>query len=94
MNDDTSKLNDFLKIYDSCFADSIPDELPPSRGVDDHRIDLIQASAPPNKAPYRISLAQQEEIMSQVNELLDKTRPSSSPYCSPILLVQKLDTTV
>ena len=70
MNDDAQKFNDFLKAYDACFADSIPDELPPSRGVDDHRIDLIYGSAPPNRAPYRVSLAQKEEIMSQVNELL------------------------
>ena len=77
----------------ACFADSGLDELPPLQGVDNHRIDLIYGSAPPNRAPYRVSLAQQEEIMSQVNELLEKgmIRPSSSPYCSPILLVQKKD---
>ena len=69
MNNDVSMLNYFLKMYDSCFADSIPDELPPLRGVHNCRIDLIQGSSSPNKAPYHILLAQQEEIMSQVNEL-------------------------
>ena len=53
-------------------------------------IDLIPRIAPPNR-PYRVSRAQQEEIMSQVHELLEKglIRPSSSPFCSPVLLVQK-----
>ena len=57
---DTNKLNEFLHSYSSCFFDKIPNELPPSRGEDDHRIDLIQGSTPPNTAPYRVSLAQQE----------------------------------
>ena len=50
-------------------------------------------SAPPNRPPYHVSHAQQEEIMSQVNELLEKglIRPSSSPFCSLVLLVQKKD---
>ena len=51
VNDDAQKFNAFLKSYDACFANSIPDELPPSWGVDDHRIDLIYGSAPPNRAP-------------------------------------------
>ena len=91
---DMSNLNEFLHSFDSCFADKIPNELPPSRGDDDHRIEFIQGISPPNRAPYRVSLAQQEEIMAQVNELLEKGMirpPSSSPYCSPILLVQKKD---
>ena len=29
VNDDAQKFNDFLKSYDACFADSIPNELPP-----------------------------------------------------------------
>ena len=91
--DDANHLNEFLHSYSSCFAHKIPNKLPPSRGDDDHRIDLIQGSSPPNRAPYRVSLAQQEEIMTQVNELLEKgmIHPSSSPYCSLILLVQKKD---
>ena len=66
---------------------------PPKRGDDDHRIDLIPGSSPPNRAPYRVSYAQQEENLMQVNELLEKgmIRPTSSPFCSPVLLVQKKD---
>ena len=83
----------FLNEFSYCFTNSIPSELPPSKGEDDHRIELIPGVAPPNKPPYRVSLAQQEEIMTQVNELVEKVmvRPSSSPFCSPVLLVQKKD---
>ena len=47
--------DEFLKQYHDCFSDSLPDELPPVRGVDDHRIDLVPGSAPTNKPPYRVS---------------------------------------
>lgn len=62
----------FLGEYASCFTESIPGELPPSRGEDDHRIDLIPGTTTPNKPPYRVSLPQQEQIMAQVNELVEK----------------------
>ena len=83
-----------LKEYENCFADSLPNELPPPR-PEDHTISLIPGSSPPNQPPYRVSLMQQEEILKQVNELLEKglIRPSTSPYCSPVLLVQKKDGT-
>ena len=86
VNDDTPV--EFLKQYQDCFSDSLPDELPP-QGVDDHRRDRVPGSAPTNRPPYRVSRAQQEEIMSQVQELLEKglIRPSSSPFYSPVLLV-------
>ncbi|MCO5546950.1 hypothetical protein L7F22_000389 [Adiantum nelumboides] len=63
-------LHSFLNEHAELFIDDIPSELPPKRGDDDHRIDLIPGSSPPNKPPYRVSHAQQEEIMSQVNELV------------------------
>ncbi|MCO5558384.1 hypothetical protein L7F22_011966 [Adiantum nelumboides] len=52
-------------------------------------------SSLPDKPPYRVSQAQQEEIMRQVNELVEKgmVRPSSSPFCSLVLLVHKKDGT-
>ena len=93
VNNDVSKLNYYLKIYNSCFIDSILDEWPPPWGVDDHRIDLIQGISLPNKDPFCVSLAQQEEIMDQVNGLVEKGMiwPSISPFCSHILLMQKKD---
>ncbi|MCO5552450.1 hypothetical protein L7F22_005961 [Adiantum nelumboides] len=85
----------FLNQFQDVFIDDIPGELPPKRGDDDHVIELLLGSSPPNKPPYRVSQAQQEEIMRQVNELVEKSmvRPSSSPFCSPILLMHKKDGT-
>ena len=39
---DTNNLDEFLHSFNSCFADKIPNELPPSRGEDDHRIALYK----------------------------------------------------
>ncbi|MCO5546964.1 hypothetical protein L7F22_000403 [Adiantum nelumboides] len=68
-------LHSFLNEHAELFIDDFLSELPPKRGDDDHRIDLIPGSSPPNKPPYRVSQAQQEEIMSQVNELVQKGMP-------------------
>ncbi|MCO5556360.1 hypothetical protein L7F22_009908 [Adiantum nelumboides] len=89
------ELSNFLNQFQDVFIDDIPGELPPKQGADYHTIELIPGSSPPNKPPYRVSQAQQEEIMRQVNELVEKgmVRPSSSPFCSPVLLVQKKDDT-
>ncbi|MCO5612703.1 hypothetical protein L7F22_066972 [Adiantum nelumboides] len=89
------ELSNFLNQFQDVFIDDVLGELPPKRGNDDHTIELIPGSSPPNKPPYRVSQAQQEEIMRQVNELVEKemVRPSSSPFCSPVLLVQKKDGT-
>ncbi|MCO5548531.1 hypothetical protein L7F22_001991 [Adiantum nelumboides] len=67
-NDLQSILNEHVELS----LDDILDELPPKRGDDDHRIDLIPRSSPPNKPPYQVLQAQQEKIMLQVNELVQK----------------------
>ncbi|MCO5578145.1 hypothetical protein L7F22_031983 [Adiantum nelumboides] len=66
------ELSKYLNQFQDVFIDDIPGELPPKRGDDDHAIELIPGSSPPNKPPYRVSQAQQEEIMRQVNELVEK----------------------
>ncbi|MCO5607608.1 hypothetical protein L7F22_061805 [Adiantum nelumboides] len=65
------EIEKWLKQYSELRYD-IPRELPPKRGDDDHMIELISGSSPPNKPPYRVSQAQQEEITRQVNELVDE----------------------
>ena len=49
---------EFLKTFNECFVDELPQEVPPSRGEDDHKIDLIPGTSPPNRPPYRILYAQ------------------------------------
>ncbi|MCO5585997.1 hypothetical protein L7F22_039934 [Adiantum nelumboides] len=88
-------LQSFLDEHAKLFIDDIPNELPPNRGDDDHRIDLIPGRSPPNKSSYQVSQAQQEEIMLQFNELVQRGMliPSSSPFYSLVLLVHKKDGT-
>ena len=78
LNDPKSKtkeelgLANFLRYLQDIFmVDNIPSEMPPSRDVVDHGIDLIPGLTPPNKPPYQVSQAQQGEIMrGQVDELV------------------------
>ncbi|MCO5570450.1 hypothetical protein L7F22_024172 [Adiantum nelumboides] len=53
----------FLNGFSDCFSNSLPDELPPKR-PEDHSIDLVPGSSPPNRPSYRVSAAQQKDIMS------------------------------
>ncbi|MCO5589307.1 hypothetical protein L7F22_043273 [Adiantum nelumboides] len=82
----------FLQQYSDCFSDSLPSQLLPER-PEDHAIDMVPGNSPPNRPAYRVSAAQQKEIMSQVEELLKKglIQHSSSPFCSLVMLVQKKD---
>lgn len=69
-----------------------PTELPPSRFYD-HQIPLLPGAVPVNSRPYRYSPKHKDEIERQVKELLavGLTTPSTSPFASPVLLVQKKD---
>nr|GEU99931.1 putative reverse transcriptase domain-containing protein [Tanacetum cinerariifolium] len=80
------------------FLDVFPEELPgisPERQVE-FRIDLIPDANPIAKAPYRLALSKMKELMSQLQELLDKgfIRPSSSPWGAPILFVKTKDSSM
>jgi hypothetical protein len=69
-------------------------KLPPHRSYD-HAIPLLPNSAPVNSKPYRYSPHHKDEIEKQVQELLADglITPSTSPFASPVLLVQKKDGT-
>ena len=69
--------------------------LPPDRQVE-FKIDLVPGAAPIARAPYRLAPAEMKEMMSQLQELLDKgfIRPSTSPWAPPVLFVKKKDGTM
>jgi hypothetical protein len=79
-----------LDEFDDVF--NMPTELPPDRGVS-HRIDLQPGHTPPARKPYRISIAEMDEMKRQIEQLLDAghIRPSSSPFGAPVLFVRKKD---
>ena len=77
------------------FPDVFPKELPgmpPDRDIE-FLIELLLGTGPISKTPYRMPTKDLEEIKKQIKELLDKgyIRPSSSPWGSPVLLVEKKD---
>ena len=77
------------------FPDVFPEELPdmlPDRDIE-FLIELLPGTGPISKRPYRMPTKDLEEIKKQIKELLDKgyIRPSSSPWESLVLLVEKKD---
>jgi hypothetical protein len=71
-----------------------PTSLPLRRHCD-HSIPLINGAQPISIRQYRYSPKLKSEIESQVSELLQNgmIQPSTSPFSSPVLLVQKKDQT-
>jgi hypothetical protein len=61
----------------------------------DHHIPLLPNVVPVNSKPYRYSPLHKDEIENQVKALLAAGLivPSTSPFASPVLLVQKKDGT-
>ncbi|KAI3724050.1 hypothetical protein L2E82_35815 [Cichorium intybus] len=85
--EDIKVVNEFPEVF--------PDDLPPIRQVE-FRIDLVPGASPIARAPYRIAPTEMRELMSQLQELLDKgfIRPSFSPWGAPVLFVKKKDGTM
>ena len=72
--------------------DELPNELPPARSICHHK-DSIPGASLPNKAAYRLTPLENEEIKQQVYELLEKglVKESLSPCVVPIVLSPKKD---
>jgi hypothetical protein len=92
---DGKSLEDIMVVCE--YPDLFPEELPvmpPGRDVE-FVIDLLPGTAPISKHPYRMSSTQLLELKKQIKELLEKgfIRPSSSPWGSPVIFVEKKDGT-
>eukprot|EP00253_Pinus_taeda_P014867 PITA_14867 len=84
------EIQEMLDSYCDIIVDDLPDELPPIRKISRH-IDLIPGENLPNKAAYKMTPIENEEIKKQVQELLDKglIRESFSPCAVPTVLSPK-----
>ena len=75
------------------FPDVFPEELQgiPLEMEVDLSIEILLRTIPMSRAPYRMAPTELKELMSQLQELLDKgfIRPSVSPWGAPILFVKK-----
>jgi hypothetical protein len=63
-------MNQLQEEYRDVFPDELPKQLPPSREFD-HRIELTTEAQPFSRAPYRLSLLEQDELKKQLTELLE-----------------------
>eukprot|EP00253_Pinus_taeda_P029988 PITA_29988 len=90
ISDLPGEVQKLLQEFGDIVVDDLPDELPPRRGIS-HCIDFIPGASLPNKAAYRMSPKDHEEIKKQVQELLDKglIRESMSPCAVPTVLAPK-----
>jgi hypothetical protein len=73
-------------------VDELPNSLPPIRSIN-HHIDLIPGASLLNKATYRLTPQENEEVKRQVQDLLDKglVRESLRPCAVPTVLSPKKD---
>ena len=90
---ETTSIKDVPVVQE--FEDVFPEDLPgvpPEREVE-FRIELIPGAKPVAKALYRLASSELQELMTQVQDLLDKgfIRPSVSPWGAPVLFVKKKD---
>jgi hypothetical protein len=80
MDDFPEEVQELLDNFADIVVDELPNSFPPIRNIIYH-IDLIPGERLTNKATYRLTPRENEEVKSQVQELLDKglVRESLSP---------------
>ena len=85
-----AEIQKLLEEYVDIVVDDLLDGLPPVRSIN-HHIDLILGASLPNKAAYRMTLAENAEISGPVQELLNKglVRESLSPCVVRTMLSPK-----
>jgi hypothetical protein len=90
MDDLPEEVQELLDNFADIVVDELPNSLPPIRSIN-HHIDLIPGESLPNKATYRLTLRENEEVKNQIQELLDKVlvRESFIPCTVPTVLSPK-----
>jgi len=88
-------LPDCAKGFESVFAKEDFDILPEHRQWD-HAIELIQGSEPKSSKVYPLSLVEQKELDSFLEENLrtGRIRPSKSPMAAPVFFIKKKDSSL
>jgi hypothetical protein len=92
IDDLPEEIQELLEEFADIVVDELPCSLPPIRSIS-HHIDLIPGVSLPNKAAYRLSPQENEEVKKQVQDLMDKglVRESLSPCIVPTVLSPKKD---
>nr|AHN53416.1 putative gag protein [Nuttalliella namaqua] len=90
---DAERLALLLRQYADCFSSTPGVRQTP---LTKHRIVMNDDARPVRRTPYRVSAKERDAIRSQVRDMLaeDVIQPSSSPWASPVVLVQKKDGTL
>jgi len=85
-------LLDCAKGFESVFAKENFDILPEHRQWD-HTIELVPGSEPKSSKVYPLSLVEQKELDSFLEENLrtEQIRPSKSPMAAPVFFIKKKD---
>ena len=83
-----------MEAFEDVFPKDLPTELPLIRDIQ-HAINLELGSTIPNKAAYRMTVMEKDELLRQVQELLTKgyIKENISPCAVPTLLIPKKDGT-
>jgi hypothetical protein len=92
VDDLPDEIQELLREFTDIIVYELPHSLPPMRSVS-HHIDLIPGVSLPNKAAYRLTLQENEDVKTQVQELLDKglVREILSPCGVSTMLSPKKD---
>jgi hypothetical protein len=92
IDDLPEEIQKLLEEFVDIVVDELPCSLPPIRSIS-HHIDLIPGASLPNKAAYRLTPQENEEVKRQVQDLMDKglIRESLSPCVVPTVLSPKKD---
>jgi hypothetical protein len=92
MDDFPGEVQELLDNFVDIVVDELPNSFPPIRSII-HYIDLIPEESLSNKAAYRLTPRENEEVNNQVQKLLDNglVRESLSPCAVPTVLSPKKD---